>query len=333
MKTLVTGAAGFIGFHVSKKLAESGQKVIGIDNLNDYYDVALKYARLDQLNNLPFFSFEKANIADQGSMEKIFSANRDITQVIHLAAQAGVRYSLINPHAYQHANLQGLLVLLELTRNLTNLEHFIFASSSSVYGNLQKLPYSTKDDTNKPISFYGATKKSGEVICHSYSHIYGMPMTCLRLFTVYGPWGRPDMAAYLFTQQILAGSSINVFNNGHMRRDFTYIEDCVAGVVTCVFKGPEKFYDEAPFAVFNIGNSQSESLMDFIKIIEREVGREADIKFMPLQKGDVVETYADIEETKNAFGFDPKTNISEGLINFIGWYRDYHEVLRFKNNN
>ena len=328
MKTLVTGAAGFIGFHVSRKLAESGQTVIGLDDLNDYYDVTLKHARLDQLESLPSFTFKKANVADQESMERVFEDNQDITHIIHLAAQAGVRYSLIDPYTYQHVNILGLLVLLERTRGLKNLEHFIFASSSSVYGNLPNLPYSTKDNSNKPISFYGATKKCGEVMCHSYSHIYSIPMTCLRFFTVYGPWGRPDMAAYLFTKQILAGNPIKVFNHGDMRRDFTYIEDCVAGVVNCVSTKPLIRNGEAPFAVFNIGNSRSESLMDFINIIERELGREAKIKYLPLQKGDVVETYANIDEAKNTFGFDPKTNISEGLIKFIGWYRDYHKVSK-----
>ena len=328
MKTLVTGVAGFVGFHVTRNLAESGQAVIGVDDLNDYYDVTLKHARLDQLKSFPSFTFKKSNIADREAMERVFEDNKDITHIIHLAAQAGVRYSLVDPYTYQHVNILGLLVVLELTRGLKNLEHFIFASSSSVYGNLPNLPYSTKDHSNKPISFYGATKKSGEVICHSYSHIYSIPMTCLRFFTVYGPWGRPDMAAYLFTQQILAGNPINVFNHGDMRRDFTYIEDCVAGVVNCVSTKPLIINDEAPFAVYNIGNSRSESLMDFINIIERELGREAKIKFLPLQKGDVVETYANIEDAKNTFGFDPKTNISEGLIKFIDWYRDHHKVSK-----
>ena len=333
MTILVTGVAGFIGFHVAKNLTEKGQTVIGIDNLNDYYDVNLKKARLDQLVASPLFSFHRADIADKYSIEPIVSNNKEITCVIHLAAQAGVRYSLVNPYSYVRANLHGVLVLLEVVRSLSRLEHFIFASSSSVYGGSRNLPYSITDKSDKPISFYGATKKGGEGICHSYSHIYNIPITCLRFFTVYGPWGRPDMAAYIFTKKILSGEQISVFNHGNMRRDFTYIDDCVAGILSCMSKQPVSINSAAPFTVFNIGNSRSEKLMDFIKIIECEIGREAIIKFLPMQKGDVAETYADIEETKKAFGFDPKIDISEGLVHFIRWYKDYHKTISLEGIN
>ena len=326
MTILVTGAAGFIGFHVVKTLIQMGEKVVGVDNLNDYYDVALKKGRLSQLTVSPNFSFYKADIADQESIESIILDNNDLTSVIHLAAQAGVRYSKINPYSYEHANLRGLLVLLENVRSLRRLQHFIFASSSSVYGSLTKLPYSIKDTTDKPISFYGATKKGGEAICHSYAHLYSIPVTCLRFFTVYGPWGRPDMAAHLFTKNILSGEAINVFNHGEMRRDFTYIDDCVAGVLGCIDGAPASIKGVAPFAVFNIGNSRSEKLLDFINIIEDKVGSKAIINYLPMQDGDVRETYADIEETKQAFGFDPKTNIDEGLGKFVRWYRDYYKI-------
>ena len=326
MTILVTGAAGFIGFHVVKTLIQLGEKVVGIDNLNDYYDVVLKKSRLSQLTESPNFLFYQADLADQESIEKIISDNNDLTSVIHFAAQAGVRYSRINPYSYEHANIKGLLVLLETVRSLCRLQHFIFASSSSVYGSLTKLPYSIKDTTDQPISFYGATKKGGEVICHSYAHLYSIPVTCLRFFTVYGPWGRPDMAAHLFTKNILSGEAINVYNHGDMRRDFTYIDDCVAGVLGCIAGAPTSIQGVAPFAIFNIGNSRSEKLLDFIRIIEDKVGNKAIINYLPMQDGDARETYADIEESKQVLGFEPKTNIDEGLGEFIRWYRDYYKI-------
>ena len=326
MKNLITGVAGFIGFHVARALIDKGAVVVGIDNLNDYYDVSLKEARLEKLQGSSLFEFYREDIVNQQEIQQIFDDNQDISCVIHLAAQAGVRYSLIDPQSYQRSNLEGVLVLLEAVKSLPCLDHFVFSSSSSVYGGLTELPCKVTDVTDKPISLYAATKKGGEVMCHTYAHLYGIPVTCLRFFTVYGPWGRPDMAVFVFTKKILSGASINVFNNGNMRRDFTYIDDIVAGVLACIAKPPSSGSGEAPYAVFNIGNNRSEKLMDFIRILEKELGHKAEINFLPMQKGEVMETFADIENTKLVFGFDPKTNISEGVHNFILWYREFYGV-------
>ncbi len=326
MTVLVTGAAGFIGFHLARALLENGREVVAIDNLNDYYEVTLKKARLDQLSSQSGFTFYQLDIADQSGMEKLVADHPEITGVLHMAAQAGVRYSLENPIAYAETNLQGQVQLLEVCRRLKKLEHFVFASSSSVYGGRKDLPFSVEDRTDKPVSLYATTKRSGELMCYSYAHLYDMPVTALRFFTVYGPWGRPDMAYYMFTRDVLAGKPINVFNNGEMRRDFTYIDDVTRGVLSCLKSPPQRDQDDAPFAMYNIGNNRSENLMDFIAVIEKETGKKAEIDFQPMQPGDVKETFADIESAKQDFGFDPVTGIAEGLPNFIKWYRDYYDT-------
>ncbi|MDP6927344.1 MAG: GDP-mannose 4,6-dehydratase, partial [Rhodospirillales bacterium] len=301
-------------------------EVVAIDNLNDYYEVTLKKARLDQLSSQSGFTFYQLDIADQSGMEKLVADHPEITGVLHMAAQAGVRYSLENPMAYAETNLQGQVQLLEVCRRLKKMEHFVFASSSSVYGGRKDLPFSVEDRTDKPVSLYATTKRSGELMCYSYAHLYDMPVTALRFFTVYGPWGRPDMAYYMFTRDVLAGKPINVFNNGEMRRDFTYIDDVTRGVLSCLKSPPQRDQDDAPFAMYNIGNNRSENLMDFIAVIEKETGKKAEIDFQPMQPGDVKETFADIESAKQDFGFDPVTGIAEGLPNFIKWYRDYYDT-------
>ncbi len=326
MTVLVTGAAGFIGFHLARALLENGREVVAIDNLNDYYEVTLKKARLDQLSSQSGFTFYQLDIADQSGMEKLVADHPEITGVLHMAAQAGVRYSLENPMAYAETNLQGQVQLLEVCRRLKKMEHFVFASSSSVYGGRKDLPFSVEDRTDKPVSLYATTKRSGELMCYSYAHLYDMPVTALRFFTVYGPWGRPDMAYYMFTRDVLAGKPMNVFNNGEMRRDFTYIDDVTRGVLSCLKSPPQRDQDDAPFAMYNIGNNRSENLMDFIAVIEKETGKKAEIDFQPMQPGDVKETFADIESAKQDFGFDPVTGIAEGLPNFIKWYRDYYDT-------
>ena len=326
MTVLVTGAAGFIGFHLARALLENGREVVAIDNLNDYYEVTLKKARLDQLSSQSGFTFYQLDITDQSGMEKLVADHPEITGVLHMAAQAGVRYSLENPMAYAETNLQGQVQFLEVCRRLKKMEHFVFASSSSVYGGRKDLPFSVEDRTDKPVSLYATTKRSGELMCYSYAHLYDMPVTALRFFTVYGPWGRPDMAYYMFTRDVLAGKPINVFNNGEMRRDFTYIDDVTRGVLSCLKSPPQRDQDDAPFAMYNIGNNRSENLMDFIAVIEKETGKKAEIDFQPMQPGDVKETFADIESAKQDFGFDPVTGIAEGLPNFIKWYRDYYDT-------
>ncbi len=326
MTVLVTGAAGFIGFNVSRALMARGEQVVGIDNLNDYYDVSLKEARLAILAQNDAFEIERADIADRDAVEALLERRGDIDRVVHLAAQAGVRYSLINPYAYIRSNLDGHLVLLEACKDkLSSLKHFVYASSSSVYGANTKLPFSVADRTDHPVSLYAATKKSMEMISESYARMFAMPLTGLRFFTVYGPWGRPDMAAFIFTKKILAGEHIPVFNNGEMRRDFTFIDDIVNGVIGCL-DGPAALVDgKPPHRVYNIGNHRSEKLMDFIAILEQALGRKAEIDFQPMQPGDVAETYADIEDTRRDFGFEPKTSIAEGIPRFIEWYSDFYK--------
>jgi len=326
MTVVVTGAAGFIGFHTSLVLLARGETVVGIDNINDYYDVSLKRARLARLAGHAGFSCHEIDIADREAVFQVFADHPDIDGIIHLAAQAGVRYSLINPYAYTHSNVEGHLVLLEAARRLPALRHFVYASSSSVYGTNTKLPFSIDDRVDTPISIYAATKKSMEMISHAYGHLYGLPLTGLRFFTVYGPWGRPDMAAFLFTRKILAGEAIPVFNHGDMRRDFTYIDDIVAGVVGCLDHPPAE--DGAKARVYNIGNSRSERLMDYIAEIEKALGLKATIDFKPMQPGDVKETYADIAATTRDFGFVPRTPIGEGVPRFIDWYCDHYNVKR-----
>lgn len=320
MTILVTGAAGFIGSSLSHKLLDRGDKVIGVDNFNDYYDVALKDARAARLEGRDGFSMVRADISDRVAMTELFKANPDISGVVHLAAQAGVRYSLINPYAYITANVEGHVVLLEAAKALPNLKHFVYASSSSVYGANTKLPFSIDDPVDHPVSLYAATKRSMELISESYTRMFSMPLTGLRFFTVYGPWGRPDMAAYIFTSKIMAGERIPVFNNGDMRRDFTFIDDIVAGVMGCL-DNPSTVPSHR---VYNIGNHRSEKLMDFIQTLEEAIGLKADIDFQPMQPGDVQETYADIEATQRDFGFEPTTSIAEGIPKFVDWYRSYH---------
>ena len=324
MTVLVTGAAGFIGFHTSLALLDRGEKVVGVDNVNDYYDVSLKEARLKILSERDGFVFERIDIAEKDAVEKLIGQHGDITRVIQLAAQAGVRHSLVDPYAYTRANVEGQLILLECCRRLEGLEHFVFASSSSVYGGNTKLPFSVTDPVDTPLSLYGASKRSMELISHAHAHVFGMPLTGLRFFTVYGPWGRPDMAAFIFIRKILAGEPIPVFNNGDMNRDFTYIDDIVAGVTACLDKPPTAGGGEPPFRLYNIGNSTSEPLMRFISILEEALGEKAEIDFQPMQTGDVKETFADIDETRRDFGFDPKTKIDDGLPRLVAWYRDYY---------
>jgi len=325
MTVLVTGAAGFIGSEVCRVLLERGDKVVGVDNLNDYYDPTLKQARLDRIKKKRGFKFHKIDIADRVAVEMLFATYPKITGVVHLAAQAGVRYSLINPYAYTHSNIEGHLVLMEAARRAKKFEHFVYASSSSVYGANTDFPFSVEDRTDSPVSLYAATKKSMELMSESYARMWGLPMTGLRFFTVYGPWGRPDMAAFIFIRKMLAGEKIPVFNNGDMKRDFTYIDDIVNGVVGCLDKPPAETNGRR-HGIYNIGNNRSEDLMHFIGVLEQALGQKAEIDFQPMQPGDVKETYADIEATRRDFGFEPATTIEDGLPRLVAWYRDYYGV-------
>ncbi|MGE5516996.1 MAG: SDR family NAD(P)-dependent oxidoreductase [Bacteroidota bacterium] len=326
MTILVTGAAGFIGFHTSLRLLARGETVVGVDNLNPYYDPALKHARLAQLVSNPNFFFHQADIADREAMGRVAKAHPDITGYINLAAQAGVRHSLKAPHDYTHSNIEGHLVMLELARANDKCKHFVYASSSSVYGANTKLPFSVEDRVDQPISLYAATKRAGELMSHCYSHLYRIPTTGLRFFTVYGPWGRPDMAAYLFAQAILAGKPITVFNNGDMRRDFTFVEDIVSGIVGVLDNPMADDGVTPPARVYNIGNNRSEKLMDFIGLVEQSLGRKAEYQFQPMQPGDVKETYADIDAIARDVGYAPTTPISVGVPKFIEWFKQYHKV-------
>lgn len=322
MTIVVTGAAGFIGFHVANALLDRGDEVLGIDNLNDYYDVRLKQARLDRLLARPGFRFEKCNVADRDVAPALI-AEAQPTGIVHLAAQAGVRYSLIDPYAYVEANLLGQVVMLEAARALPRRPHFVYASSSSVYGGNTKLPFSVDDRVDGPVSLYAATKKADELITHSYSHLFRIPATGLRFFTVYGPWGRPDMAAYLFADAIMHDRPIRVFNHGDMRRDFTYIDDIVAGVLAALDRPPP--VDGAPpCRVYNLGNHRSEKLLDFIAVLEQALGRTAEKTFEPMQPGDVAATYADIAASARDLGFAPTTPIEVGIPRFVAWYKAYH---------
>ena len=335
MKVLLTGAAGFIGMHVAQILLKRGDEVVGIDNLNDYYDPALKLARLEQLKPYPNFRFVKGDIADRMTMEELFSKSH-FQRVINLAAQPGVRYSLKNPHAYIQTNLVGFGNILEGCRH-NGIEHLVYASSSSVYGANTRMPFSVHDNVDHPVSLYAASKKANELMAHTYSHLYGLPATGLRYFTVYGPWGRPDMSPWLFTSAILEGRPIDVFNHGKMRRDFTYVEDIAEGTVRVLDRipqpnpafdraAPDPASSYAPYKVYNIGNHQPVELMTFIKTIEDALGQEAQKNFLPMQPGDVEATYADIEELKRDVGFEPKTVLSEGIASWTAWYRQYHSL-------
>ena len=323
MQVLLTGAAGFIGFHVAQALLARGDEVVGVDNLNTYYEVTLKEARLAKLTGQKGFAFEKLDISDRDAMLGLAAKHPGVTHVIHLAAQAGVRHSLTDPYTYVTSNVMGQVILLELARKFSKLEHFVYASSSSVYGGNTKLPFSVDDETEQPNSLYAATKKADELIGHTYAHLYGVPATGLRFFTVYGPWGRPDMAAFLFTRAILKDEPIRVFNHGEMWRDFTYVDDIVSGILAAVAHKPKR---TPPHAVYNLGNHKSEKLTDFIGILENALGRKATYKFEPMQPGDVARTYADIDASRRDLGFEPKTPISEGIPRFVKWYKDYYRV-------
>ncbi len=314
---LVTGAAGFIGFHLSRKLLEKGYRVVGVDNMNEYYDVSLKKSRLEILTPYPEFVFCKEDLESLSGIKKIFQTHT-IDRVCNLAAQAGVRYSLENPFSYQKSNLEGFLNLLELAREYM-VENFVYASSSSVYGSNEKTPFSVEDRVDNPVSLYAATKKANELMAHAYHHLFDLPCTGLRYFTVYGPWGRPDMALFLFTDAILHNRPIDVYNYGRMRRDFTYIDDIIDGTIAAIEK-------PHPYEVFNLGNSNTTELLEFIRIIEEELGIEAQKNMMPLQPGDVPATSADIRKSKEMHGFSPKTSIREGIHKFLVWYREYYRI-------
>jgi UDP-glucuronate 4-epimerase len=335
MKILVTGAAGFIGMTTSQRLLARGDEVVGLDNLNDYYDVQLKLDRLARLSPHAGFRFVKLDVADRAGMQALFDSER-FDRVIHLAAQAGVRYSLKNPHAYVDSNLVGFMNILEGCRH-SRVPHLAYASSSSVYGGNTHMPFSVHDSVDHPVSMYAATKKANELMAHTYSHLFGLPTTGLRFFTVYGPWGRPDMALFLFTKAILEGRPIDVFNHGRMQRDFTYVDDIVEGVIRVTDKiaTPDAGYDalrpdpatsNAPYRVFNIGNHQPVPLMDFIASIERALGRAAEKNFLPMQDGDVPATYADVAALAEWVGFAPKTSIDDGIARFVEWYRAYYRI-------
>ncbi|WP_171454162.1 NAD-dependent epimerase [Serratia marcescens] len=335
MKFLVTGAAGFIGYHVAERLLTAGHQVVGIDNLNDYYDVGLKMARLDRLADKPGFRFIKLDLADREGMATLF-AEHQFQRVIHLGAQAGVRYSLVNPLAYADANLIGHLNVLEGCRH-NKVEHLLYASSSSVYGLNRKLPFATEDSVDHPVSLYAATKKANELMSHSYAHLYGLPTTGLRFFTVYGPWGRPDMALFKFTKAILAGESIDVYNHGEMHRDFTYIDDITEAIVRLQAVIPQAdpswtveqgspATSSAPYHVYNIGNNTPVKLMEYITALEQALGLTARKNMLPMQPGDVMDTSADTVELYRDIGFKPETSVEEGVKRFVDWYKAFYQV-------
>jgi len=332
MKVLITGAAGFIGMHVARLLLERGDEVVGVDNLNDYYDPRLKLARLGQLEPYANFKLHRLDISDRAAIEDLFAQERP-NRVVNLAAQPGVRYSLQNPHAYVQTNLAGFGNILEGCRH-HGVEHLVYASSSSVYGANTRMPFSVHDNVDHPVSLYAASKKANELMAHSYSHLYGLPTTGLRYFTVYGPWGRPDMSPWLFTSAILEGRPIDVFNDGKMRRDFTYVDDIAEGTVRVLDRIPQPDPDfdtdapdpgssYAPYRVYNIGNHESVELMDFIGSIEQALGMEAEKRFLPMQPGDVVATYADVEALKRDVGYEPRTPLAWGIARWVEWYRGY----------
>ncbi|GHF99248.1 NAD-dependent epimerase [Thalassotalea marina] len=333
MKILVTGAAGFIGFYVTQRLCQAGHDVVGLDNLNDYYDPKLKFARLEQLKQYPCFTFVQMDLADDKAISQLFKEQK-FQRVIHLAAQAGVRYSIDNPLVYGQSNLIGHLNILEGCRN-TDVEHLVYASSSSVYGLNNKTPFSTNDSVDHPVSLYAATKKSNELMSHSYAHLYQLPTTGLRFFTVYGPWGRPDMALFKFTKAILEGKPIEVYNHGDMFRDFTYIDDIVEGIIRIqdVIPKSDKTWtveignastSSAPYQIFNIGNGRPVKLLDFVQALEQSLAKKANINFLPMQPGDVYQTYADVEDLFEKVEFKPNTELSEGVDKFVHWYNSFY---------
>jgi UDP-glucuronate 4-epimerase len=320
---LVTGAAGFIGFHVAEALLARGADVLGLDNLNAYYDVSLKEARRARLSAKRAFSFRHIDISDREAMAVVSREFPDISGIVHLAAQAGVRHSLTNPYVYVQSNVMGQVTMFEFARACRGLRHFVYASSSSVYGGNTKLPFAVDDPVTQPNSLYAATKRADELIGHTYAHLYGLPATALRFFTVYGPWGRPDMALFLFTRAILAGEPIRVFNRGEMWRDFTYIDDITNGVLKALERAAS---GSPPHAIYNLGNHRSEKLTEFIAVLEAALGRKAQMQFEPMQPGDVAATYADIEASRRDLGFEPSTPISEGIPRFVDWYRAHYGV-------
>lgn len=337
MKVLVTGVAGFIGFHASRYLLERGDEVVGIDNLNDYYEVSLKQARLEQLRPYGAFRFVKMDIADRDAVANLFGAER-FDRVVHLAAQAGVRYSLENPHAYVDSNLVGFVNILEGCRH-NRVEHLVYASSSSVYGANETMPFTERDNVDHPVSLYAATKKANELMAHTYSHLYNLPTTGLRFFTVYGPWGRPDMSPFLFTRAILEGKPLKIFNHGKHRRDFTYIGDIVEGVVRTLDRipagnsswsglDPDPSSSRAPWKVYNIGNSQPVELLRYIELIEQALGKTTEKQLLPLQPGDVEHTYADVSALMRDTGYQPKMTIENGIAEFIAWYTNFYKAER-----
>jgi UDP-glucuronate 4-epimerase len=324
---LVTGAAGFIGFHVARQLLAEGRNVVGLDSLDRYYDPALKQARLNMLREGSRFSFVHANLADRGATRELFAKHRFPT-VIHLAAQAGVRHSIDHPHAYVDANLDGFVNVLEGCRH-NECGHLVYASSSSVYGANAKLPFSVEDNTDHPVSLYAATKKANELMAYSYSHLYRLPVTGLRFFTIYGPWGRPDMAIFLFTKAIMEGTPIKLFNHGKMRRDFTYIDDVTRVILRVIDHVPRDYAGEAgaaPARIYNVGNNRPEELMHVVSVLEKELGRQALKEMLPMQPGDVLETFADIEDLARDVGFAPQTSIENGIRDFVAWYRGHYKV-------
>ena len=321
-KILLTGAAGFIGFHLAKRLLELGVRVIGFDNLNDYYDVSLKESRLQVLQQYAGFTFVKGDLADETAVNALFAEYKPEI-VVNLAAQAGVRYSIDNPKAYLQSNLVGFLNILEACRH-NNIEHLVYASSSSVYGANKKIPFSLEDKVDKPVSLYAATKKANELMAYTYSHLYKIPATGLRFFTVYGPYGRPDMAYFSFTNKIMQGEPIKIFNNGDMYRDFTYVDDVVQGIENILNNPPKADEDGVKHKVYNIGNNKPEKLMDFIATLENCLGKEAKKEFLPMQPGDVYRTYADVSELMQDFDFKPDTSIKDGLTKFVAWYKEYY---------
>ena len=323
MPILVTGAAGFIGYHVSAALLERGEEVVGVDIVNDYYDVRLKEARLERLQKQTGFTFYKVDITDIEAMNEVVAATGELQSVVHLAAQVGVRYSITNPFEYVQANLLGHMSILEICRNQPNFKHLVYASSSSVYGGNSKLPFSVDDRTDLPISLYAATKKADELMSYCYGHLYGFSQTGLRFFTVYGPWGRPDMAIYIFCKAIFEGRTIPVFNNGDMKRDFTFIDDIVSGVIASLDKPPVSNNNQAPCRLYNIGNHCSEPLMRVIGLIEETLGKKAKIDFQPMQPGDLKESFADIGSIKTDLGYEPKTPIDIGIPKFVDWFKAY----------
>ncbi|MCB1823821.1 MAG: NAD-dependent epimerase [Candidatus Competibacteraceae bacterium] len=335
MKILVTGSAGFIGSALSQRLLERGDEVVGFDNLNDYYDVNLKRARLARLLRYPGFTEEWANLENRTALEEVFAQHRP-RRVVNLAAQAGVRYSIQNPHAYVDSNLVGFVNLLEACRH-HEVEHLVYASTSSVYGANTRMPFSVHDNVDHPLSLYAATKKANELMAHTYSHLYGLPTTGLRFFTVYGPWGRPDMALFLFTRAILAGEPIDVFNHGHHRRDFTYVDDIVEGVIRVLDQvatpnpnwssdAPDPATSTAPYRLYNIGSNRPVELMRYIEVLEQCLGRVAIKNMLPMQAGDVPDTYADVDDLVEDVGYRPSTPVEEGVARFVAWYREYYRV-------